>query len=295
MVTLKQDTTKRNLGKKMHRCKICGASGEFTSYLAREMMQGTKDEFVYFVCDCCQCLQIAEIPENLGDYYGDDYYSFRIPGEQDMKFDTPVVSMEKTLDVGCGGGSWLMGKAKEGWGNLYGCDPFLKQEYHYGSRVTILNCSIHEIKEDGTFDYIIMSDSFEHMPDPLEVLQSVYRLLKKDGILIMTMPIYPNIAFEMFGTHWYQLDAPRHIFLHSKKSLKWLSDLCGLSILDITYNSCNTQFIRSYFYENGISYYEQDEILGQYFGTEDLEKLQEEAMTWNRKEFGDHVRITWKK
>ena len=199
------------------------------------------------------------------------------------------------MDVGCGGGKWLIQKAKEGWGNLYGCDPFLEQDRQYGQRVMIRNCSIHEMEGDETFDIIYMSDSFEHMTDPLEVLKSVWRLLKPDGILYMSIPTYPNIAFEKFGPHWYQLDAPRHIFLHSKKSLEWLAKASGMVVSNMVYNSNNSQFVRSYFYQHGISFFKQKEWIAQYFSKKDFEKLDKEAVVWNEKEYGDHMEVYWQK
>lgn len=295
MAELKKDKTNRNLGKQPHICRICGAEGEFDTYLVREMMQGTKEEFPYFVCGRCQCLQIVSIPENLGDYYGNDYYSFQVPENPNMQFTAPVTHMKKVLDVGCGGGAWPVQKAMEGWGNLYGCDPFLEKERHYGQRVTIYNCSIHEIEGEGTFDIIHMNDSFEHMTDPLEVLQSARRLLKPDGVLYMDIPTYPNIAFERFGTHWYQLDAPRHIFLHSKESINWLAKASGMKVMKIRYNSNDSQFVRSYFYQHGVPFFEQSELLGKYFSRKDFEKFKEEAATWNEKEYGDHMEIYWQK
>ena len=295
MDVLKKDTTDRSLGKTKCRCRICGSEGEFDTYLAREMMQGTREEFRYFVCGNCRCLQIAEIPENLGDYYAGDYYSFQVPENAGAGLEGPGLDRGKILDVGCGNGQWLLDRAKGGWGNLYGCDPFIERDCNYGSRVTIRNCSIHEMEGDGTFDLILMSDSFEHMTDPLETLQSAKRLLKKEGHLLMLIPTYPNIAFEMFGTHWYQLDAPRHIFLHSKQSLQWLSYAGGLTISKMKYDSNGLQFIRSWFYENGIPFLEQDKLMGEYFGRADIEKLEEEASVWNEKEMGDHMEVWWTK
>ncbi len=292
----KKDETNRMSGRKPHKCRICGAEGNFETYLVREMMQGTKDEFVYFVCDKCQCLQIADIPENLEDYYGSDYYSFQLPENPDVEFPTPVTHNEKILDVGCGAGIWLFHMAMNGWGNLYGCDPFLERARHYGDRVTIRKCSIHEMEGEGTFDYIRMSDSFEHMTDPLEVLKSVCRLLKPEGELQISIPSYPNIAFDRYGTHWYQLDAPRHIFLHSRKSLEVLSKASGLAISEIIYDSNNDQFVRSFLYQRGIPYFEQkDELVRQYFSDYELRKLQEEAEEWNKKGRGDHMEVRWTK
>lgn len=47
------------------------------SLSVREMMFGTREEFDYFRCGNCHCLQLAAIPENIGDYYSRDYYSFK--------------------------------------------------------------------------------------------------------------------------------------------------------------------------------------------------------------------------
>lgn len=295
MAELKKDETNRNLGRQPHVCRVCGAEGEFETYLVREMMQGTKEEFPYFVCDRCHCLQIASVPENLGDYYGSDYYSFQVPENSDMEFEIPVTHTKKVLDVGCGGGSWLVQKAMEGWGNLYGCDPFLEKSRHFGQRVTIYNCSIHEINGEEVFDIIHMNDSFEHMTDPLEVLRSVRRLLKPDGILYMDIPTYPNIAFERYGPHWYQLDAPRHIFLHSKESLEWLGKASGMTMFKTRYNSNDSQFIRSFFYQHGVPFFDQEKLLPQYFSMADFTEYKKEAAGANKEEYGDHMEVYWQK
>lgn len=295
MAGLKKDKTNRRLGKSAHACRICGAKGEFDTYLVREMMQGTRDEFLYFACGNCNCLQIAQVPGNLAEYYGSGYYSYQVQEDPDMGFGTPVIHREKILDVGCGGGAWLVGKAREGWGNLYDCDPFLEKGRHFGDRVEIYNCSIHGMEGEGTFDMIRMGDSFEHMADPLEVLKSACRLLKPGGRLYMTIPTYPNAAFDEFGPHWYQLDAPRHLFLHSQESIGWLSKESGLAVSGIKYNSNNNQVIRSYFYQHGIPYYGQEKLTGKYFTPAMIQRLQEKAMEWNEKGCGDHMEVYWQK
>jgi hypothetical protein len=39
-------------------------------------MFSTQEEFAYWECSVCGCLQIVNVPENLGDYYDGSYYSF---------------------------------------------------------------------------------------------------------------------------------------------------------------------------------------------------------------------------
>jgi SAM-dependent methyltransferase len=59
-------------------CHIC-QSTDGATYRAREMMFGFRDEFTYFECGGCGCVQLTAPPLDLGRYYPPDYYSFRPP------------------------------------------------------------------------------------------------------------------------------------------------------------------------------------------------------------------------
>lgn len=289
---MEKDTTNRNLGLKDHKCRLCGAEGLFQSYTVREMMQGRRDEFEYFVCPHCVCLQIAEVPDNLGDYYGSNYYSMKSYHDFDCDFKNPVTNSEKLLDVGCGIGAWLYAKAYEGFGNLYGCDPFIEEDIEYGNRVHIIKCEITDIQDDGTFDAVRMGDSFEHVTNPEEVLGKAGKLIKDGGTIQIIIPTYPNIAFDLFETHWYQLDAPRHIFLHSLISMKYLADQCGLEIKKVEYDSNITQIIRSFFYQHGIAYNDQNpELVKEYFSDDEIKKIIAVTQDANENHRGDHMKV----
>ncbi len=60
-----------------HLCRICANPEGNTPWRCREKLFGWGDEFVYFQCGQCGCLQIAEVPKDLGRYYPSNYYSFR--------------------------------------------------------------------------------------------------------------------------------------------------------------------------------------------------------------------------
>src|SRR3569832_2443522 len=60
-------------------CRICGTIGNHSTFIGREMMFGTREEFEYFQCGSCDCLQIAHIPENLGQYYPSSYPAHKVP------------------------------------------------------------------------------------------------------------------------------------------------------------------------------------------------------------------------
>lgn len=43
-------------------------------------------------------------------------------------------------------------------------------------------------RKDGTYDAVLCTEVLEHIPDPVAALRELSRLLKKDGVLIVTVP-----------------------------------------------------------------------------------------------------------
>lgn len=268
------------------KCRLCGDEAEHKVYHAKEMFFGTGQEFAYFECDKCQCIQILEIPENLGEFYGERYYSF---GKPDIHEPVSAARIEtRILDVGCGAGKWLAEKYEQGHIHLSGCDPFIEKDIFYEPCIHIKKCTIHEI--EGTFDLVHLSDSFEHMSDPLEVLHSVNRLLDENGMCLLSIPVIPNAAYDIFHENWYEWDAPRHLFLHSVKSIEYLCGKAGLKIENINYNSKIFQFISSMLYQKGIPYLEQsEEVIQKAFIQKEINGFMEATAELNKKGYGDHA------
>ncbi|MFX1537728.1 MAG: class I SAM-dependent methyltransferase [Promethearchaeota archaeon] len=263
-------------------CRICGNKNNNQTYQVKEMMFGFGDKFTYFECSMCGCLQISEIPANILMYYPSNYYSFSeisstfsvgsikshitqllkqkrtnyaimkrgIIGKlvYNLFPDEIAKSLSKVnltedsriLDVGCGSGSLLYHLKEIGFKNLLGLDKFIKKDILYANGLRIQKGSLQDI--NGQWNLIMFNHSLEHMQDQQGIMQAVSRLLNRDGVCIINTPTVSSYAWKNYKIHWVQLDAPRHYFLHSVRSLRLLAEKASLELIGISYNSTAFQF-----------------------------------------------------
>ncbi|MFL9844364.1 class I SAM-dependent methyltransferase [Flavobacterium rhizosphaerae] len=305
-------------------CRVCGNSNNNKAYQVKEMMFGFKDNFSYYQCSECDCLQIAQIPENISKYYPENYYSFSggikkenfikrfirnkrneyavfsrgIIGKFLIKYfpdatfrllsNFPLKKNSRVLDVGCGGGLFLNYLANIGFTNLTGADPFIADDISYDV-VKIYKQSIHQIQ--GEWDLIMFHHSFEHISDPLETLKSVAGRLTQNGHCLIRIPVASGYAWEHYRENWVQLDAPRHFFLHTKKSMEKLVAGAGLKIKEIVYDSTDFQFWGSEQYIKGIPLFDEKSYAvnpsASIFSKEEIHSFKEKAVQLNNKNRGD--------
>ena len=270
-------------------CRVCENSEANVLYTAREMMFGLRDEFTYFECYQCRCLQIQEFPADMSRYYPNDYYSFNeydgrkfkgiLGGFTWLKYFSLILGdyaqkkiagiftgindfyilqglnvnkNTRILDVGCGNGkSFLYPLAEIGFKNLLGCDPHLKASLIYLNGLQIKKSKVNDVS--GAWDIITYHHSFEHIDNPIENLRKVFELLSCGGVCIIRVPTVSSFAWEHYRTNWVQLDAPRHFFLHSIKSMQILAEITGLELYKTIYDSNHFQFSGSENYIKHIS------------------------------------------
>lgn len=245
-------------------------------------MFGFRDQFIYFECSSCGCLQIDDAPKDLARYYPTHYYSFHRPNaiESLLKkqfaagsFGKPnlvwraitfvtgtnqaVESLRRVnpsrcaaiLDVGCGRGDLLVDLHSLGFTNLTGADPFIEQDLCPAKGISIRKQDLMQLA--GEFDVIMFHHSFEHMMDPVDVMRRVAQILKPVGVVIVRIPV-AAFAWRHYGVDWVQLDAPRHIFVPSARSMEVLAARVGLRLGDVIYESNAFQFWGSEQYKRDI-------------------------------------------
>lgn len=270
-------------------CGACGATGARRLHRAAERMFGLGGEFTYRECGSCGCLQLLNVPEDLGPYYPHDYYSlapgaavkhaawslllrrqrawYALTGRgligkllpRGAELPAPyrwfrrlgVTPHSRLLDVGCGSG-WLLHLLHgEGFTSLLGIDPFVESDLTFPNGVRVLKRKLEDL--DETFDLVMLNHSFEHMSEPRAVLRAVRRLVAPGGAALVRVPVADSWAWRHYGEHWVQLDAPRHLFLHTRRSMELLAAAAGFRVEAVEWDSTELQFTGSEAYRRGLT------------------------------------------
>jgi 2-polyprenyl-3-methyl-5-hydroxy-6-metoxy-1,4-benzoquinol methylase len=64
---------------------------------------------------------------------------------------------------------------------------------------------------------------FEHFYEPHKILKKVWSWLKPGGIFYSMVPNIDSAGFRVFGSYWFALELPRHLFHFSPASIRHLA------------------------------------------------------------------------
>lgn len=160
----------------------------------------------------------------------------------------------RILDVGAGTGEILARLRDVGYRDLTGIEPFLPGEKERAAGVRIMQADLESLAEDGRedpFDVIMFNHSLEHVPDPEGALRTARSLLAPGGRVLVRVPVADCLAWKRYGTEWVQIDAPRHLFLFSRKGLRVMASRAGLELEAVRDDSTEVQFLGSELYREG--------------------------------------------
>src|SRR5438552_6339339 len=247
----------------MKACKICGNEAGNKIHHAREIMFGFRDKFDYLECGQCGCVQLMEIPRDMARYYPPNYYSFQTQGwlmtrvrrrwsaynrgkrsligwfVTELYFPNNAMKAvhrlnlpknARILEIGSGSGRLLQDLCYFGFTDVSGVDPFIAKDLHYQNGPTIYKRQLDEMQ--GPYDLIMLNHSYEHMDHPAETMRTIARLLKKGGRVIIRIPVASSWGWKHYGINWAHIDAPRHFYLHTFKSMDLLAGQAGLKVTD---------------------------------------------------------------
>jgi SAM-dependent methyltransferase len=113
--------------------------------------------------------------------------------------------------------------------NGYVCSEYFGDKYASGE---LVNNRMHQDLmslsfEDEQFDVVLTTDVFEHVPDPLLGHKEIYRVLKKGGRHIFTVPFYQA---DFLDEERASLNAEKEV-IHHKEPLLHIDPLRSDGIL----------------------------------------------------------------
>lgn len=132
------------------------------------------------------------------------------------------------LDIGCGDSyfDYELLKKNKNINKLYGIDIYAKEEIKDEKYIVIND---YKKLKNKKFDAIIMCDVIEHIENDSDFLENtVKKLLKKDGKIIITVPAYQSL----FSKHDEEL---RHYRRYNIKMIKELCDKTSFKIKKFHY------------------------------------------------------------
>lgn len=258
------------------RCPACEATEWRHLFEATERMHGLGGRFRVEACARCGLQRLADPPADLARYYPGDYYAYdkgeavpRTPTEErrhrlwldlyraryDPAFpagprrallrrlkDAQVRGLvvrpgARFLDVGCGDGRFLEFARDLGL-DVAGVEPGAGAKRAQARGLDVREGTLLDARfPDAAFDVVAFNHSFEHVPDPEATLREASRILRPGGLVVVAVPNADSWAARRFGEHWAQLDAPRHLYGWSPRTLGLLGARVGLEVARVRWLS----------------------------------------------------------
>jgi SAM-dependent methyltransferase len=230
-------------------CALCGSYDSTILLSIGDQRYHTSAEiFDLSQCTNCGLIYINPRPkeDELGKYYPINYYCNlskfakiylellnMLKIRKIKKFETDG----KILDIGCGDGTFLTSMKKARW-ETYGIDISEDATKLSIGKLgeNIFNCSLHHCQfAPRFFDVITLNNVLEHLANPNEELAEIHRILKDDGILMISVPNIDSMQYTYCREHWIHLDIPRHLFHYSPNTICQMLRKNNFVSVEITY------------------------------------------------------------
>jgi len=221
-------------------CENCGGSDFDLVFSGSDKLLGMTGQYQIIKCQHCGIyLTSPRISnEEMQKYYPEEYICYLEAIEDDPIFfsrlDRKIALKKrckqilkrfeefgKILDVGCATGIFLNGMQNLDW-EVAGIEPNEKAAAYARKRfdIDVFTGYLNEAHyPDDTFDVITIWDVLEHVPEPEDFINEIYRVLKPGGLVIATLPNANSWERYLFGEHWVGWEIPRHYRSHTPDTI----------------------------------------------------------------------------
>ena len=229
-------------------CPVCDGK-KFSAFLTCTDFFVSSEEFQIKLCDNCgfKITENIEDEENIGRYYQSENYishsntskglvnsvyhsvrKYMLGRKRKLVEKVTGIRNGHILDVGTGTGFFLNEMKEYGWqvtGTEKSSDArtFAKKEFNLDN---LPSENLFNLKEKS-FDAITLWHVLEHIHQLNENMETFFRLLKKDGKLIIAVPNHDSSDAKHYKQFWAAYDVPRHIWHFAPKQMKQFGEKHG--------------------------------------------------------------------
>ncbi|HVT96417.1 MAG TPA: class I SAM-dependent methyltransferase [Acidobacteriaceae bacterium] len=221
-------------------CPVCAKPDPVRWMVAPDRYHGRTKEYQLLRCTSCSMVWLDDPPSKaeMWMHYGPDYD--RTISEAAKKPEhwferrKEVLRLKPEggaiLDLGCASGGFLSAMKGPSW-KLFGIEMSEEAASEARNR-----CGAEVFVGDildapfpaQSFDVITCFNVFEHVYEPREVLVRVAKWLKPGGVFYTLMPNIDSAGRRVFGSYWYPLELPRHLYHFSPATLRKVAKSAGL-------------------------------------------------------------------
>ena len=157
------------------------------------------------------------------------------------------------LDIGCAAGFSLLAAQKRGWkAEGIECSEFCVH-YARSRGLKVHQGTLQDYPGSReSVDVITMWDYLEHSPDPLRDLKIACSLLKKGGVVLLSIPNVDSWSFRLLKKKWIGFKNIEHLYFFSRGTLARLSQLAGLNMEACFYHG---KYVSLSFFLSRVQYY----------------------------------------
>lgn len=138
------------------------------------------------------------------------------------------------LDIGCGTGDFLALCSKNNW-SIYGVEPNIQagnlaREKTGSEKIFSSISKLLENHKNKKFDIITLWHVLEHVPNLIEYINDLKKLLSPTGTLIIAVPNFKSYDATYYKKYWAAYDVPRHLWHFSPKAMGLLFEKVNMTV-----------------------------------------------------------------
>lgn len=234
-------------------CPMCGGEAAGLAFPYGTLYNGR--EFIYYRCGSCESTYVSPIPSEADfvkmysreNYHDCHYHEICLSGQyaDSVEYLRHHVGNRRTLlDFGCGNGAYVMAAANKGFdctGIEFQASAIKNAREKSGRDVISLEAALSSGKK---FSLIHLADVLEHLPNPVNTIETLRSLLLRDGVFYIEGPLENHRSMvslvarslkavrRAFGDKAPGTTPPTHLFrVNARNQKRFFTDRLGYECL----------------------------------------------------------------